>query len=57
MRPPELYAFLGLAGFLVLVWLGWLFIGGVPVWIPAGFTVLAGMLLVVRIVMISIRQD
>lgn len=57
MRPLEIYAFLGLAGVLVLMWLGWLIMRGVPGWVPLGATGLVVLLLMMRIVLISVRQD
>ncbi len=57
MRPLELRAFLGLAGLVLLLWVGWLFRLLSDVWVPIGGTALVVLLLAARIVLLSIRQD
>lgn len=57
MRPAELSVVLVLGALLVLFWIGWLIMLGGSLWVPAGLTALAILLLMARIVFIAVRQD
>jgi len=56
MRPDELNAHAAFAVLLALLWLGaWLL--HVTLWLPLILTLVAGLLVMLRIIYLSVRQD